>query len=422
MGSSFFLAWHAPSRSFKFIHGWMYSFQFKSVTRNYCIGRRTRAPKLRFKNELPPTLNITNACWIFNHHQDTTMPTYKAKKGRTPFNQKAKEGLRLSIQKLIATENETANNKNNSPASSHDADFDLTVSSDPFPPNDDDASWSEEQASHSSSEHDEDFFPDDGGFLYLEDPDDHVIEFSPFIVEGSSTPPATVPPTSDDPPAAVTLRGDDQGEELPPTSSSADPSKDLTDLELASLELLTLCDDSGARRGLYNELLSLLRRFREEQVDITKAKSRDLLVRDLGKKVNAPKSKSVAVGGRNVLHFPFIESLRDLLRSGIFDDIENLCVNQATEDRFSRFQASTPEDYGEVMSRSWAAETQDSIEDFDPDFDLFIGVMLYGDKTGTDVNQRYPLEPWVFTLILLRKAAREKHSSWRHLGFIPSQD
>jgi hypothetical protein len=42
--------------------------------------------------------------------------------------------------------------------------------------------------------------------------------------------------------------------------------------------LLTLCDDSGARRGLYNDLLALLRRFRKQKVDITKAKARHLIV------------------------------------------------------------------------------------------------------------------------------------------------
>jgi hypothetical protein len=77
------------------------------------------------------------------------------------------------------------------------------------------------------------------------------------------------------------------------------------------------------------------------------------------------------------------------------------------------------------MSNEWASDTQNSIEnddDFDPDQDLFLPLMLYGDKTGMDINQWYPLEPWMFTLVLLWLMAREDPKNWQHLGFIPSQD
>jgi hypothetical protein len=62
------------------------------------------------------------------------------------------------------------------------------------------------------------------------------------------------------------------------------------------------------------------------------------------------------------------------------------------------------------------------MQDFDPNLDFLIGVMLYGVKTGTDINQHYPLELWMFTLTTLRRAAWEKAMSWRHLGFLPLQD
>jgi hypothetical protein len=253
----------------------------------------------------------------------------------------------------------------------------------------------------------------------LEDMDVFVTEFAPLSEGASSTLPS-VSDTSHAPPVQ-TLYVDDCHEEFPPMSLVGGD-MDLTTLEMASLELLTLCDDSGARRGLYNDLLALLRRFRKQKVDITKAKARHLIVRDLEKKVDAPKAKTVVVGGRDVLYFPFLQSLRDLLRSTIFDNAKNLCVNQATEDWFKRFQPSLAKDFGEIMSRSWSTKTQDNMQDFDPDLDFFVGVMLYGDKTGTDVNQCYPLEPWMFTLTTLRRAAREKATSWRHLGFLPLQD
>jgi hypothetical protein len=62
------------------------------------------------------------------------------------------------------------------------------------------------------------------------------------------------------------------------------------------------------------------------------------------------------------------------------------------------------------------------MQDFDPNLDFFVGVMLYGDRMGTFINQHYPLEPWMFTLTMLHRAAQEKATSWRHLGFLPLQD
>jgi hypothetical protein len=47
---------------------------------------------------------------------------------------------------------------------------------------------------------------------------------------------------------------------------------------------------------------------------------------------------------------------------------------------------------------------------------------LYPDKTGTDVNQRYPLEPWMFTTPLLWRCIHESATSWQHWGFLPLLD
>jgi hypothetical protein len=58
-------------------------------------------------------------------------------------------------------------------------------------------------------------------------------------------------------------------------------------------------------------------------------------------------------------------------------------------------------DIGEVMSKCWASKTCDGIQDFNVDRDLLLTIMIYGDKTGANVNQRYSLEPWMFTILLL---------------------
>jgi len=259
---------------------------------------------------------------------------------------------------------------------------------------------------------------DIGSFWSFEEEGDDVQEPSYFEFDDESTSAAaTSSSTVGSSPATTTsLYGD--SEEHPTVEEDVD----LSDLEKASLDLILLCDDSGARRGFYNDLLAFLRRLRKKRVDITQAKGRETFVKVLEEKVKSPKPRSKKVGGRDVIYFPFLESLRDLLRSATFDDVHNLCVNTEEQDRFKRFQPSTDQDIGEIMSKRWSRETQDQMEDFDPDLDFFLAVMLYGDKTGTDVNQRYPLEPWMYTVLVLRLCARQQSHNWRHIGFVPSQD
>jgi hypothetical protein len=170
-------------------------------------------------------------------------------------------------------------------------------------------------------------------------------------------------------------------------------------LELASLELLSLCDDS--RCGFYHELLALLRRFQKKHINISRAKGRECLLKMIGLKVSAPAAKVTMVRDRPIVYFPFLDSLRDLLLSTTFDDIDNLCINKEEQDCFKPFKPVTNDDYGELMVKDWARDLLEGIEDFDVENDLFLAVMMYGDKTGTDVNQRYPLEPWMFTVCVL---------------------
>jgi hypothetical protein len=140
------------------------------------------------------------------------------------------------------------------------------------------------------------------------------------------------------------------------------------------------------------------------------------------KKAPTPQPRTTIVSGCEIVHFPFLEMLHDLLGSSKFTDVHNLCVNPSIADRFSQFMPMTVEDCSELMSKQWANDTFASLEDFDPDNDLFFPLVLYANKTGTDVNQWYTLEPWMFTTPLLRRCIRESATSWQHLGFLPSLD
>jgi hypothetical protein len=105
--------------------------------------------------------------------------------------------------------------------------------------------------------------------------------------------------------------------------------------------------------------------------------------------------------GHEIVHFPFLEMLCDLLGSSKFTDVNNLCLNPSSADQFSQFMPTTVEDCSELMSKQWANDTFASLKDFDPNNDLFFPLVLYSDKTGTAVNQQYLLEPWMFTTPLL---------------------
>jgi len=50
---------------------------------------------------------------------------------------------------------------------------------------------------------------------------------------------------------------------------------------------------------------------------------------------------------------------------------------------------------------------------------FLIPLVLYLDKTGTDMMCRYSLEPFIFSLLLFSRKKRNLARYWRHLGFIP---
>ena len=65
--------------------------------------------------------------------------------------------------------------------------------------------------------------------------------------------------------------------------------------------------------------------------------------------------------------------------------------------------------------------SNEQYRDFDPKNDIMLPIILYMDKTGTDVNQRYSLEPVLFSLASIPREQRESRHSWRHLGFVPQK-
>ncbi len=238
---------------------------------------------------------------------------YKKRVAPSMISQMSKAHVKQWVQKFLATETvanaATKRAACNGNDSSMVTDVAATVSSESYcPSNDKDDSNSE--SSFNNSQYNDFDWPsnnNEGGYLCFgsppssEDMDVYVTEFGPLSEDGSSTL-ASVPDRPDAPPVQ-TLYGNDHCKQFPPMSL-VDDDTDLTALETASLELFTLFDDSGAHQRLYNDLLALLHRFCKQKVDITKAKACNLIVQDLKKKVDAPKVKTVIVGGLDVYTFP----------------------------------------------------------------------------------------------------------------------
>jgi hypothetical protein len=176
---------------------------------------------------------------------------------------------------------------------------------------------------------------------------------------------------------------------------------------VAELDLLMLCDASGARCRFFDDLLTLLHRFHKKRIDITKAKGRASFMATMELKVKCPKPFSKKVEGRDVIYFPFFDSLQDLLHSSAFYNIDNLCANKAEQDCFNCFQPTTVADNSEIMSNEWASKRQDQLaadKDFDPDKDYFHAMQVYiREHEIADVTKKariYTILSEIFTLCL----------------------
>jgi hypothetical protein len=141
-------------------------------------------------------------------------------------------------------------------------------------------------------------------------------------------------------------------EESQPT---AEENVKFTDLDVASPRLLQLCDNSGAHRGLYDNILAFLHQLVKKKADITKAKGRASFIATMQAKVKCPRPAFKKVGGQDVVYFAFVDSVRDLVRSNVFYDINNLCANRDEQNHFGHFKPTAAlADLGKIMSNEWA--------------------------------------------------------------------
>jgi len=194
----------------------------------------------------------------------------------------------------------------------------------------------------------------------------------------------------------------------------------ITPEETASYQIMSLLDAAGAPRNCYNRLLALLKKLtKKEGFDVRKAINRETLMRRLEGKFKArPQIQSSIVHQQEVFRFKFNDMLQDLINSSS----QHLHQITPNSDR-NNISVVPPGSEHELWNTPWMRNTfrQEEYSDFDANKDLMLPIILYMDKTGTDVNQRYSLEPVLFSVAALPRQKRESRHSWRHLGFVPQK-
>jgi len=122
-----------------------------------------------------------------------------------------------------------------------------------------------------------------------------------------------------------------------------------------------------------------------------------------------------------IIWYNFKEQALDLIHDiGIWGNLDNF---EGTIDPKNPFSGQSPRTDGlldEVVDGAWYKRTYEECKAIagDEDF-MVIGVILYCDKTGTDVNQRAGLEPLSFTFTNFNRECRYRSESWRVLGYVP---
>ena len=128
----------------------------------------------------------------------------------------------------------------------------------------------------------------------------------------------------------------------------------------------------------------------------------------------------------NCMAFSVRDSILDLLDDmSIFGDLDNLAVNRLPLNPFGVYQNQNG--YAdEVPDGTWYADTIERMtalaperDPFVPGLDFLLPLILYCDKTGTSLNQRYPLEPFLLTTAIIKRCLRNYPRSWRIAGYIP---
>lgn len=151
----------------------------------------------------------------------------------------------------------------------------------------------------------------------------------------------------------------------------------------------------------------------------------------LRERISCPNANVIiSPSGYIVPKFPFLPQILDLLSTPWFQKPECCTVNADPSIRFHQYIPTEEEGYSEIAGAHWSRKTYaekigNNQTFLDPETGIIyqqwqLGLVMYNDKTGVGaIDGKYSLEPFMFTLSVLKREFRENADAWRHLGFIP---
>ena len=184
--------------------------------------------------------------------------------------------------------------------------------------------------------------------------------------------------------------------------------------DACALEINEVLDKAGVPRGLYDELLSILKKHTNPKTDSDPVKLYDLPKREkfmnslkerfpsaepvivrVPLETHFPKEKDISRRRRlrdvkEVITFDFWTQLRDLLSDmTIMGDRNNLVINQGKDQRWNPYRPpdGTTCNLDEVLDGKWYQDTINIPFESKPGHIFWIPILLYVDKTGTDAFQ-----------------------------------
>jgi hypothetical protein len=120
-----------------------------------------------------------------------------------------------------------------------------------------------------------------------------------------------------------------------------------------------------------------------------------------------------------VYRFRFRETLLNLLSDvELFGDEDNLVINltENPNDRFLPYRVTSQTPLDEIPTASRYQHVA-RLPEFSSGKEFLLPILLYGDSTMVDKVGKYSIEPWIFTLgIIKERVRRTKQDCWRLLG------
>lgn len=200
------------------------------------------------------------------------------------------------------------------------------------------------------------------------------------------------------------------------------------------IELANLCNRANVPLHYYNKFAQLAKKYMcNHSMNPNLIPSREKLMKVLYEKIHVNPPRMVPVGSNDeyLSLFIFRDQLKDMLSSELFSEPGRLLINSDEDNPFGKYVPQEDEGLSDLPMASWYKKTHDkcigpNLIYKDPNTGIeyknwLVPLIFYTDKTGTGSSMEgtYSLEPFVFTLGILRMEFREQPGAWRHLGFIP---